>query len=440
MTNLPRLRRALRRALRLSLLSPALAGCGGLDAADFTAPLCAEGAPSVAGMIPSRPIDYVELRRLTRTGTGSAVLGGVRSSQGTRCGHAADVAACLAAVGEVTSFEGFSAGCGFLSDECSASDLVTTEADQVTRITTKDALLGLLAPIDSSANALLWAWADGRQVCGEYAFGTRAAEGRIEVVSQSGSGCGESDDVVQYLLGVAPDGTITELESDVVEAGEPNCVIGRRHAGLQPGRRLVRCSPAGRYLANAARLEAASVDAFVDLGAALAGFGAPRRLRAAAARAADDEVRHAHLTGRLSARYGAAARAPTVVPRTAADLEALALENAVEGCVRETFGALCGAHQAATAADPVVRAALAGITADETEHALLAWQLAAWVEPRLDRGARRRVDEARRAAVRELRAESEASVEPELCAVLGLPTPERAVAMMEAMQAEVWAG
>ncbi|NIS36796.1 MAG: ferritin-like domain-containing protein, partial [Actinobacteria bacterium] len=32
----------------------------------------------------------------------------------------------------------------------------------------------------------------------------------------------------------------------------------------------------------------------------------------------------------------------------------IALENAVEGCVRETFGALVGAHQALRASDPSI--------------------------------------------------------------------------------------
>lgn len=62
---------------------------------------------------------------------------------------------------------------------------------------------------------------------------------------------------------------------------------------------------------------------------------------------------------------------PSVEPVTAPNLEALALENAVEGCVRETFGALCGGYQAARAADPVVRRTLAQITRDETTHALV---------------------------------------------------------------------
>jgi hypothetical protein len=119
-------------------------------------------------------------------------------------------------------------------------------------------------------------------------------------------------------------------------------------------------------------------------------------------------------------------------------LEALALENAVEGCVRETFGALCGAYQAARAADPVVRTTLAQITRDETTHALLSWQIAAWAEPRLDRAALRRVREARRAAIRELRDEAAVAPEPELCATLGVPDAARATALLGALDQGLW--
>ncbi len=59
-------------------------------------------------------------------------------------------------------------------------------------------------------------------------------------------------------------------------------------------------------------------------------------------------------------------------------LEALAVENAVEGCVRETMGALFAMHQAASAADPHVRATMVSIAPDETRHAALGWAVAEW--------------------------------------------------------------
>lgn len=52
------------------------------------------------------------------------------------------------------------------------------------------------------------------------------------------------------------------------------------------------------------------------------------------------------ITRRLAARYGATAPRPRVERAPVRSLEDIAVENAVEGCVRETFGALVGAWQA----------------------------------------------------------------------------------------------
>jgi len=66
-------------------------------------------------------------------------------------------------------------------------------------------------------------------------------------------------------------------------------------------------------------------------------------------------------------------------------------EIAVEGCVRETFGALEATFQAKNANDPQIRRVMRRIAEDETRHAALAWRVAAWIEPRLsDRQRRRR--------------------------------------------------
>ena len=53
-------------------------------------------------------------------------------------------------------------------------------------------------------------------------------------------------------------------------------------------------------------------------------------------------------------------------------------ENAREGCVRETFGALIAMHQAERAGDPIIRRAMRRIAEEETRHAELAWEVASW--------------------------------------------------------------
>ena len=145
-----------------------------------------------------------------------------------------------------------------------------------------------------------------------------------------------------------------------------------------------------------ARLEAASVVAFQELARELEAHRAPRSLVDAAWRARDDEVRHATLTASLAGSSNDATH--EFEATLGRSLEALAMLNASEGCVRETFGALVATHQAHHAADTRVRSALAEIAADECRHAELAWKLRAWFDGRLDAPARARVARAERVA------------------------------------------
>jgi hypothetical protein len=148
-----------------------------------------------------------------------------------------------------------------------------------------------------------------------------------------------------------------------------------------------------------AYLEAASVSAFERLTRELEAYGAPDRLRTASRRAAQDEIRHARVTKRLAQGAGASVARVQVEPGEVRSLEDMAIENAVEGCVRETFGAAVAMIQAERAGDVQVRRVMKRISLDETRHAELSWAVARWLEPRLDRDSRRRVREAREQAI-----------------------------------------
>lgn len=198
------------------------------------------------------------------------------------------------------------------------------------------------------------------------------------------------------------------------------CVAGRRPVGMAAPREESG-SVRARWLATVAHLEAASIDAFRLLRRDLAAHGAPRALLRAASRAARDERRHARRMSALARRSGAAIEAPRTAPSPTPDLESLASHNAVEGCVRETFGALVARYQATHAQDHEVAAALARIAAEEARHAALAFRIDAWARRRLDRAARARVDEARRRAAEELCAG--VSLDASARADLGLPDP-----------------
>jgi hypothetical protein len=249
-------------------------------------------------------------------------------------------------------------------------------------------------------------------------------------------GDGASFSSEQCVAMCGSSGTITGCD---VQGSNLNCYgacLGRRPPGMCSTR--TRGPLVGRYFADAAQLEAASVDAFDVLRRELEALGAPRGLVEAAATAKEDEVRHARMTARLARRFGGKPTKPRMKRPALRSLEALAIENAVEGCVRETFGALFAMHQAEAANDPHVRATMASIAPDETRHAALGWAVAAWADAKLDADARARVEGARREAIAELRREIERAVPEPVAAVAGLPTREVALAMLGSLAGSLW--
>jgi hypothetical protein len=231
--------------------------------------------------------------------------------------------------------------------------------------------------------------------------------------------------------GSAPDSCTTVEDGGVVLLRcQPPLCLGRRPEGLCAAEAAPPASLGARF-AEMARLEAASVGAFHRLRRELVAHGAPRRLVRGAERAARDETRHARTTGALARRQGFAAVAPRVGAWPERGLEAMAIENAVEGCVRETFGALVAMWQSRAAADPLVRAAMKRIARDETRHAALAFAVDSWASGRLDRAARARVEQKKSEALAELA--GGAGAPDALQGVLGLPSPGDSRALLEGM-------
>src|SRR6185295_13249702 len=123
-----------------------------------------------------------------------------------------------------------------------------------------------------------------------------------------------------------------------------------------------------------------SIHAFRRLARELRAHGAPSDLVNAARACARDEARHARTMARLARAHGATIDRVHVEDVGTRDLEAIARENAVEGCVGETYGALLAIWQAEHAADADVRAAMREIAPDEMRHAALAWAVATWAD------------------------------------------------------------
>jgi hypothetical protein len=112
-------------------------------------------------------------------------------------------------------------------------------------------------------------------------------------------------------------------------------------------------------------------------------------------------------------------------------LDAIAVENAREGCVRETYGALAAWWQAAHAKHAPLRRAMARIAADETRHATLAWMIDRWACSRLEPRARRRVAAARRRAFESVRRGASMPVPADLVHYAGVPSSTRARCLVD---------
>jgi len=216
----------------------------------------------------------------------------------------------------------------------------------------------------------------------------------------------------QFQTGVVT--CVRESAESVLCLTNPLPCEGRRPVGLRAAPRTGR-DGFELHLADAAWLEGASVDAFRLLRRELCIHRAPRKLLRALSRSARDERRHHRVTRALARRFGVRVAAVERDDSEARSLEALAIDNAVEGCVRETWGALIALRQASRASEPAVRVALGRIAHDEIRHAELAWEIDRWITPRLSAAQRARVHDARAAAVAELDQELR----------LELPKPER---------------
>lgn len=198
----------------------------------------------------------------------------------------------------------------------------------------------------------------------------------------------------------------------------------------------VRIGNVGDYFARAAWLEQMSVLAFEDLAEQLRAQGAPRGLVARARRAARDERGHARIFGDWAQRAGRAVPPAAKFPERSTTLLDLALANAAEGCVIETYSALVATHQARHAA-PHLRRALAHVAAEETEHAQLSWDIARWAQSLLEPHERKLVDD-ELARARERLSRRLPDLPATISTELGLPSHGVARRLFAAINAELW--
>ncbi len=252
------------------------------------------------------------------------------------------------------------------------------------------------------------------------------SEGETDGESDNVPGTDTDTDIDTDTDTDAGDTANTEIEAETVATlrcsgtVSPIC-LGRRPLGHvdQPGT----VAPAlAQYTATCAHLEQASVTAFRELAALLERMSAPVELIERCRQAALDEVEHARLFHALARDLGA-----TIVPpsqrKVASSLVEVAVHNAVEGCVHETWAAFLASWSAERAHGAVLRAVHQQLAPDELEHAELSWMLLTWLYVQLDESGKTRVRDALRTGLARLPAlaRTQAATIP---AELGLPQPE----------------
>ncbi len=365
------------------------------------------------------------------------------ASLGTPCATATDRDACLARVDALlgsAESEGFMVN---LEPGCSgfcglfATDLAAVTAGDDVRLAKLEDVLAAATPVDDRDEAAAFLLLQGRAIdCG----GNNARpEADGWTFKHTGSSC--SGAVWEtFNKVVAATGEVVYAGRRVLSDEDNGCVEGRRPSDLAPTG-IPWLASASACFSEIAHMEAAAVLAFEELERELDALGAPDDLLARVRRARADEIAHAEVTAALAAKHGGSVPAPRVLgsagPRTVRPVMALALENAREGCLREAYGALVAAYQAAHASDPEVRAAFAKIALDEAEHAELSFALDAWLVAQLGPEERRDLERARASALDALAAACAVESAREVRVIAGMPSAHEAQALLARL---VWAG
>lgn len=335
---------------------------------------------------------------------------------GTPCSNALDVDYCQSLLDQ-----------SIADHDSEISTLIVTSGDEVRAIQGKDDVLAFLGVLDTREKVFLWMHVNniGLSCSVEQSAVARAEdwEGWYGLYTEITSDCAPvTTDRVEIGIGI--DGAINEL-SRVQISNSTDLCIGRVPPGVMrivAGDECVNIQNIGNMFAQNAAYEAASVVAFTHLKSELEYYGAPQSILDKLQEAANDEHRHAEQVGDLAKKFGAVADGFELEASPIRSLEEIALDNLVEGCVGETWGALIGLYQAENAQDETIRNTMQAVALDEVGHAALSWEIHEWLVAQLDEAGRQKVKLAAGQALVQLKARAEKSSREAYELYAGLPT------------------
>ena len=138
-------------------------------------------------------------------------------------------------------------------------------------------------------------------------------------------------------------------------------------------------------------------------------------------RAAEQEVMHARLMAKQCFKENSSPPPLKFGQLPKRSIFELAMDNAIEGCVFETYAALRAHYQANHAQDLNIKKIMKLIAKDETEHAQLAWDIHQWLMKQLTKQQQLEIHRAQQKAFEKLAQEVAKDAQTELGHQLGNP-------------------
>jgi hypothetical protein len=197
-------------------------------------------------------------------------------------------------------------------------------------------------------------------------------------------------------------------------------------------------SALGNYFAQMTAMESAAVTAFRYLVRELEAYQAPAELIRLARAAIGEEINHAKLAGMLAKAYAAPIPRIEVEDFQLRSLYEIALENAIEGCVNETFAAACGMWQQERAEHETFRAVIGCVTEEECRHAALSWAIHDWAMPQLTLAEQAYIRQAQTEAVDILAHNFLQEEHPVVRRAVGLPETADAARLFQQLRTDLW--
>jgi len=415
-------------------------GNGGVGGSTSKQPTICESASRDLGCDPRQVMpDFARFEtghevQYWATGAGHKIY----REQGLSCAQTGDPAGCQTQIDSALAAFVLPAEANCFNPGCSAGEtfILARGSKGIFIMKTQQELATFLSPIENVAEANAVAQFFDRSVlqCNDKRAGVSCAGDSFSVVAYQDI-CGNENKWLKVKIphsGAAP-------TTEVIERVPANCAIGRVPDGCETqSRGSKQWASLADFWSDCAGLEAASVPAFYLLAEDLRALGAPAALIDEALKSAEDEMRHATEVFRLAVQAGGQSQDVIVPARAPKSLFEMAHENAVEGCVRETFGAFVAAYQARTATNPEARLTLVRIAEDELKHAALSHEIAAWAEPQLTDQQRFQIKCDRRQLVAQLRNGVSANHAAEIYADAGYPGAEAATRMLDVLEGSLW--